>query len=530
MGVLTTLMAAGNTVPGSWTIANARYNPPSAWKYDVSKIGNSASSTLDMTGVETGVTGVFFKPDGTKLYVIGSSIDGVSQYNLSSAWDITTATFSNSISFVTQSTAHTDLFISSDGLNLYTSDSTNDSIHQYSLSTAWSSSTATFVRSLSITAKETSVTGIHFKPDGTKMFIIGSASDSVHEYALSTAWNISTATFTQSLSVSAKATSSDSLRFTDNGLNMYILNAGVVHQYTLSTAWNISTATFTVTSGSVASSGETGETGIYVSEYGHLFCCGSYNDSIYLNAIGAYDITAATSENNANGIFVSQNGLNIYVIGSGNDNVYQFSLSSKNDLSTISYVGLFHIGTQEITPTDLYLSQDGTKLFIVGSSSDAVHKYTLSTPFTVSTAVFSQTFSVSSQETGSQGLHFSPNGIYMYVMGTSGDDVNQYTLGTAWDLSTASYTRVKDISANSLNPASIRFKPDGKKMFTVIATDKVVEYSLSTAWDVSTATYVGTFNVLPQSVSCEGIAFSSDGSVMFISDSDGQIFQYSVRS
>ena len=281
MSVLTTLMAAGNSIYGAWDITRVRYNPPSALKYDVSTaIADNSNYSLS-TSVETGPTGIFFKPDGTKVYITGSLQDGVSQYNLSKAWDIDTVAYSNSIDFSAQDSAHNDLYISDDGLNLYTAGNTSDSIHQYLMSTAWSSATATFVRSLSVSAKEAGVSGIHFKSDGTKMFIIGNSSDSVHEYALSTAWNISTATFTQSFSVSAKATSAASLRFTTDGLNMYVLNSELVHQYTLSTAWNISTATFTRTSVKFISSLETSATGIYISDSSTIYVIGSTNDVNY---------------------------------------------------------------------------------------------------------------------------------------------------------------------------------------------------------------------------------------------------------
>ena len=55
-------------------------------------------------------------------------------------------------------------------------------------------------------------------------------------------------------------------------------------------------------------------------------------------------------------------------------------------------------------------------------------------------AVFVDAFSVVGQETDAQGLTFNNDGTKMYVCGKGGDDVNEYALSSAFDVSTASYT------------------------------------------------------------------------------------------
>jgi len=49
-------------------------------------------------------------------------------------------------------------------------------------------------------------------------------------------------------------------------------------------------------------------------------------------------------------------------------------------------------------------------------------------------------FSVATQETVPEGIAFSKSGEKMFIVGSNGDDVNEYTLTTAWDISTASFT------------------------------------------------------------------------------------------
>ena len=78
---------------------------------------------------------------------------------------------------------------------------------------------------------------------------------------------------------------------------------------------------------------------------------------------------------------------------------------------------------------------------------DVVNEYTLTVAWDVSTASFVDSFSVASQETVPSGLAFSKSGDKMFIVGSNGDDVNEYTLTVPWDVSTASF--VDSFSVNS---------------------------------------------------------------------------------
>ena len=84
--------------------------------------------------------------------------------------------------------------------------------------------------------------------------------------------------------------------------------------------------------------------------------------------------------------------------------------------------------SQDTSPYGLAFSANGEKMFVVGGSGDDVNEYTLAAPFDVSTAIFVDSFSVSSQDTSPRDLAFSADGAKMFVVGGSGRDVNEYTL------------------------------------------------------------------------------------------------------
>jgi hypothetical protein len=85
--------AAGAADP-SWDLANAVYQG--------SPINFFCCSTRNKP------TGVFFKPDGLKMYVIGAIGDDVNEYDLSTAWDVSTASYLQNSALGYKNQAHVE--------------------------------------------------------------------------------------------------------------------------------------------------------------------------------------------------------------------------------------------------------------------------------------------------------------------------------------------------------------------------------------------------------------------------------------
>jgi DNA-binding beta-propeller fold protein YncE len=187
------------------------------------------------------------------------------------------------------------------------------------------------------------------------------------------------------------------------------------------------------------------------------------------------------------------------------------------DVGAAVYEKVFSVAAQETSPQGIAFSSDGTKMYVVGYLGDDVNQYTLSTAWDIGTAVYLKLFSVVAQETAVMGIAFSTDGTKMYMLGQTGDDVNQYTLSTAWDVGTASYQKVFSVNPPESDPRGITFSFDGTKMYIVgTSGDAVYQYTLSTAWDVGSAVYQKVFSVAAQESDPSGIAFSSDGTRMYI--------------
>jgi hypothetical protein len=150
-------------------------------------------------------------------------------------------------------------------------------------------------------------------------------------------------------------------------------------------------------------------------------------------------------------------------------------------LASASYDSVsFSVASQATIPFDVTFNTDGTKMYIIGYTNDAVYQYTLSTGFDLSTASYdSVSFSVASQETGPSSVVFNTDGTKMYIVGITNDTVYQYTLSTGFDLSTASYDSVSfSVASQDITPYGLAFNADGTKMYIVgDNTNTVYQYS-----------------------------------------------------
>jgi hypothetical protein len=241
------------------------------------------------------------------------------------------------------------------------------------------------------------------------------------------------------------------------------------------------------------------------------------------------NFSVAGQETIPTGIFLKPDGTKLYIIGTNADTVFEYNLSTPWDISTASLFQSFSVSGQETTPHGISFSSDGTRMFIVGQTGDDVNQYALSTPWSVASASFTKIFSVATQETSPTDIFFSPDGTNMYICGTAGDDVNQYTLSTPWDVGTASFIRNFSFVPQDSTPTSIFFSSDGTKMYMMGSlTDSIYSYTLSTAWNISTAVYDSKFfSVATQDGTPSGL-FIAGTKLYIVGSATDAVYEYNV--
>lgn len=209
--------------------------------------GAPKKSTLSTTSQDAKMRGAAFSYDGTKAYFIGENNKRIYQYNLTKAWDLATATYSgNSHDVSSQASAPTGVDFKTDGTSMYVVDSGSDTVYQYTLSIAWDVSSATYSgNSWSVTSQDTNPGDVKFGSSGTKMFVLGRQNKNVYAYDLSTAWSLASGvTYTGSFPVGAQATNPQGLYFKVTGTQCWVTDdtGEAIYQYGLGTAWVTGTA------------------------------------------------------------------------------------------------------------------------------------------------------------------------------------------------------------------------------------------------------------------------------------------------
>ena len=235
-------------------------------------------------------------------------------------------------------------------------------------------------------------------------------------------------------------------------------------------------------------------------------------------------------ESQLRGIRFNTDGTKMIVIGRTSDKAYQYSLSTGFDLSTASYDSVsFSVASQATDPNSLALNTDGTKMYIIDGST--VYQYSFSTAFDVSTLSYdSVSFSASSQLSGDGIIGFNNDGTKMYIVDGLNRNLLQYSLSTGFDLSTASYDSVSfSLSSTTGNLTGLYFNTDGTKVY-IIGGSTVYQYSFSTAFDVSTGSYDSvSFSASSQDTDVRDAVFSADGTKMYIAGNTlNVIYQYST--
>jgi len=250
--------------------------------------------------------------------------------------------------------------------------------------------------------------------------------------------------------------------------------------------------------------------------------------------------SVSSQDSNTRSMAVNGDGTKLYMCGTSTDYIYEYDLSTAFDLSTASYNSVsFYLGSQDLAPAGIGFNDDGTILYMVGHVNQTIFQYTLSTAYDVSTASYaSKSFSVSSQDSIPNSFTFNPTGTKLYLTGQTNDNVYQYSLSTAYDISTASYDSVSlSVSSQLTAPRGCVFNNDGTALLVSgVASSSsdtgIHKYTLTTAYDLSTASYASEKLTLSnEDTDVKNVVFNSGGTKMiFLGGSNDRFYQYTTAT
>lgn len=245
---------------------------------------------------------------------------------------------------------------------------------------AWNISKASFSQVFNLSAKVERIEEVFFSPDGLRCYVADGTNSKLHQYALSTAWDISTLSWVRTL-LSVTAGYLDDIFFKEDGKTFYAVDSSfrkLIVRYDLSTAWDISTATLT----SSYSAGNAG-----------MASCG--------------------------GVFFSPDGLKMFATDYGNSKVYQFRLETAWDITTTFLEESKSLASYfSGTPEGIFIKPDGKKFYMVDQATSTIGKvmeFDVLIPWDISTISFNQS------------LNVLPYGNYLFNVFFRGDGLKMYT-------------------------------------------------------------------------------------------------------
>lgn len=217
-------------------------------------------------------------------------------------------------------------------------------------------------------------------------------------------------------------------------------------------------------------------------------------------------------------LFFGKNGSKLYTVGNAGNDINEYDLVTAWDIASASFVQVFDVSGKDTVPVGIFFKPDGLKMYVIGVSSVSIHEYDLSIAWNISSALFLQTLSVSSEDTNPQGVVFKFDGLKMYVVGNTGNDITEYDLSTAWDISSAVALQTFSVNTELTTPTGMSFSFDGAIMIVAgnLGTERVIQYDLAIAWDISSAVVAATLIVETEDDGVKGVFFKPDSASLFI--------------
>ncbi|KKL12985.1 hypothetical protein LCGC14_2530290, partial [marine sediment metagenome] len=390
------LFTLANTSANTFELLKRSWGSGVGVDYDLSTFlpGTSFNLVNDVSGDPRTVE---FSTDGLKMFILDDGADTlILEFDLSQPYDIATAV-NNGVSFdysALTTVARGMAFSGDDGTTIFLAGYDNDIavIYELTLSSDFDLSTATDSgRSFDISGTVDEIFDIDADHNGTRLYVSARnrlVFDRVFQFSL-TGSDISTLAEDKVLNTDNFTIHLRSAFVRKSGTQLFLLDDAngladddtsaftFVHEFTLTTPYDIDTAVFqSVTTLNQATCSKS----IFIEPDG----------GVYDIAFASYDNETATGiSTTINGFGILGDGTKCYVATtkSGPDLVHQFDLSTAYDISTAVDSGFsIDVNANVDSPSDMVFRPDGTRFFLVDSSNDNIEQYSLSSAGNISSA------------------------------------------------------------------------------------------------------------------------------------------------
>lgn len=458
-----------------------------------SNLSHNGSNVLDLGPAIGGSTtwGIWFKPDGTKLYIYADTQDDIIEYDLNPAWDVSSASAVGQPfdSFASVNRTYRAMWMSPDGFELWLSDAygTGDAIERYKFVVPWDLSTLYFDAEFSngLNNPSSAIFGLTVTPDGNKLFMVDNDSNTIFEASIAS--NIRSPNLSKGTVFKHSPPDGVEISFSNPP------EKGKACAFTLDLDAGSTTSGYNLNSSTPASEGFA------------VNMSTSVQSPIAVNAMRS--------------IRFKPDGTRFYILEEfSTDGVWQYDLSTPWDLSTAVQNSDRYTWTAG-TPMDLWFNSDGTRFYVL-TTTNYIYYVDLSIPWDITGS------SGSSIQTGPSITHtggsmiafwFNEEGTLLFILADD-DQLRNYSLSTPWDIDTLSPIGDSPSIPGLITPRGLAFNPDGTEFF--VAEDNSVRhmnrYRCEGPWDINSATLQEDLYYGFNSTNVWNFTFKPDGTKLYL--------------
>jgi len=208
--------------------------------FDISG-GIARGYELDLN--ESNAQDIFWLPDGSMFWTIGATNDNIKEWTPTTNYRIEGATNTGTFSVSTYEVVPTGLWWHPDGDFFFICGLAGDNITRYDVSTTWDVTTATYVEESS--AFNNGPYGLEFEPDGLGVWCAVDFSSfwRLRRYALSTAWDVTTLSTSGTSELQTEPIKPSNFGWNTDATQLWIgsENDGMLYTYDMD-AYELSTA------------------------------------------------------------------------------------------------------------------------------------------------------------------------------------------------------------------------------------------------------------------------------------------------
>ena len=211
-----------------------RYDFGTAWDLSTLNTTMTSGQQVNHNSIDAGPVDVAFNSSGTKMYVAGQNSDYVYQWNLTTAWDLSTASYNSDLNVQGSSRVNggfNGLFVKPDGTSLYTVCRNTDRVAKWNM-TGENISTGTIDGVYNVDGQNTYPFDVAWSPDGSAMYVSGN-NNGFYKYNATTPFSLSGISHDSSFSVTINTNASESFFIKPDETRMYTMYNNEISQ------WNI---------------------------------------------------------------------------------------------------------------------------------------------------------------------------------------------------------------------------------------------------------------------------------------------------